>query len=277
MYNYKYKKDLIRGIVMKKFITISLIMLMMLGIVVLAGCSTTDEPAEEENATGDVEKEVYIVGTEPTFAPFEMKDEKTGEITGFDIELIKAIAEDQGFEVEIQAMGFDGLVNAIKTGTIDIVASGMTINEERQKEVDFSIPYVNSGLALAVHADNNDIKSVADLKGKTVSVQIGSTGSQQAQDLIDEGLLGDLRTFDTVDIVMREVDNGNVDGTINDLPVTNAYIAKSDNSLKVIEELTSEEYGFAVQKGSPLKAKIDAGLKNLKENGKIAELEQKYF
>lgn len=261
---------------MKKFISISLIMLMMLGIVVLAGCSNTEEPAEE-NAEGDLEKEVYIVGTEPTFAPFEMKDEETGEITGFDIELIKAIAEDQGFEVEIQAMGFDGLVNAIKTGTIDIVASGMTINEVRQKEVDFSTPYVNSGLALAVHADNEDVKSAKDLKDKTVSVQIGSTGAKQAQDFLDEGLLGDLKTFDTVDIVMREVDNGNVDATINDLPVTNAYIAKSDNSLKVIEELTSEEYGFAVQKGSPLKAKIDAGLKNLKENGKIAELEQKYF
>ncbi|SMB85745.1 amino acid ABC transporter substrate-binding protein, PAAT family [Desulfonispora thiosulfatigenes DSM 11270] len=260
---------------MKRFLSISLIMLMMLSIVALAGCAKTEKPAEE-NAQGDEDK-VYIVGTEPTFAPFEMKDEKTGEITGFDIELIKAIAEDQGFKVEVQAMGFDGLINAIKTGTIDIVASGMTIDEARQKEVDFSTPYINSGLALAVQADNEDIKSVNDLKGKVVSVQIGSTGAKKAQELKDQGLLGEVKTFDTVDIVMREVDNGNVDGTINDLPVTNAYIVKSANSLKVLENLTSEEYGFAVQKGNDLKAKIDAGLKNVKENGKYAELEQKYF
>lgn len=259
---------------MKKIFSIALICLMMMTLVLMAGCSQDNN---DEDVKAEGEQKALVVGTEPTFPPFEMQDEKTGDIIGFDIDLIKAIGEDQGFKVEVQSMGFDALVNAVKTGSIDIVASGMTINETRAKEVDFSEPYINSGLALAVGAGNEDIKSVADLKGKTVSVQTGSTGEEKAKELKEQGLIEGYMPFDTVDIVMREVVSGNVVATITDLPVTEAYITKTDDALKIVEELTSEEYGFASQKGTDLKAKIDQGLKNVKENGKYDELIKKYF
>ena len=175
--------------------------------------------------------------------------------------MIKAIAEDQGFQVEIVNLGFDGLIPAVQTGNIDIVASGMSIKEERLKEVDFSEPYIDAGLAIAVPENNTTIKGEADLKGKTVAVQIGTTGAEKAQELKDAGIIKDIKTFNTVDVVIMELVNGGVDAVINDKPVTEAFIAKQPGKIKIVgETLVSDSYGFAVKKGSDLLAKINACL-----------------
>ncbi len=250
---------------MKRFLKLSLAVLLVLGLVATVGCSKK-------------EAQVYIVGTEPTFPPFEMTDENNN-IIGFDIDLIKAIAEDQGFEVEIQQLGFDGLIMAIQSGNIDIVASGMSITEEREKEVDFSDPYIDAGLAIAVAADNEDIKGKEDLAGKTVAVQIGTTGAAKAEELKAEGLIKEIKTFNTVDVVVMELMNGGVDAIINDLPVTQAYMSKQPGKIKIVgETLASDSYGFAVREGNKeLLDKINAGLKNVMENGKYEEIQAKYF
>lgn len=261
---------------MKKFGRILVAVALILGLVLTAAaCGQKEQPAPQE-APKEI---VYKVGTEPTFAPFEMTDEKTGEIIGFDIDLIKAIAEDQGFKVEIVNLGFDGLIPALQTGNIHIIASGMSITEERQKEVDFSDPYIDAGLAIAVAADNTTINGKDDLKGKTVAVQIGTTGAQKAEELKKEGLIKEIKTFNTVDVVIMELMNGGVDAVINDKPVTEAYIAKQPGKIKIVGEvLESDSYGFAVKKGeTELLAKINAGLKKIKESGKYAELQKKYF
>lgn len=254
---------------MKRFFKLSLAALLVLGLIAAVGCAKKEEAAEK----------VYIVGTEPTFPPFEMTDEKTGDIIGFDIELIKAIAEDQGLKVEIQNLGFDGLIPAVKSGNIDIVASGMSITEEREKEVDFSDPYIDAGLAIAVVNDNEDIKGKADLEGKTVAVQIGTTGAAKAQELKEEGLVKEIKTFNTVDVVIMELVNGGVDAVINDLPVTQAYMSKQPGKIKIVGEvLASDSYGFAVNEGNKdLLEKINAGLKNVIGNGKYEEIQAKYF
>lgn len=254
---------------MKKYFTYFLVVLLAFSLLAVAGCSDENDQAADDK--------VLIVGTEPTFPPFEMKDENTGDIVGFDIDLIKAIAEDQGFEVEIQAMGFDALINSIKSGNIDIVASGMTIDEDRAKEVDFSEAYINSGLALAVAEGNEVIKTEEDLQGKKVATQIGTTGYDKAKELKDQGIVKEVFVFDGVDVAMKELINGGVDAVINDYPVTKAYMAKQEGKIKIVEELTSEDYGFAVKKGSPLLEKINAGLKNVQENGTFDELVKKYF
>lgn len=121
-------------------------------------------------------RDTLRVGTEPTFAPFEFLDTKTQEFSGFDIDLIKAVADKAGYDIKVMNMGFDALIPALSAGTIDVIASGISITEERQKKVDFTSPYYQSGLSYLVRkADAEKIKTFADLKGKTLAVQIGTT------------------------------------------------------------------------------------------------------
>jgi len=284
MYNYDvnqtYKANQIceGGLTMKKFARLftAVVLVLALAAMMTACGKESKEPAQGQDQPKEV---VYKVGTEPSFAPFEMLDEKTGEITGFDIDLIKAIAEDQGLKLEIVNLGFDGLIPALQTGNIDIVASGMSITEERLKEVDFSDPYIDAGLAIAVTANNTTINGAEDLKGKVVAVQIGTTGAQKAQELKDQGLIKEIKTYNTVDVVIMELVNGGVDAIINDKPVTEAFMAKQPGKIKIVgETLVSDSYGFAVKKGnSELLSKINAGLKNVKESGKFDEIMKKYF
>lgn len=266
---------------MKKYGKIIVAMVLVLGLALLmtaCGGNNAGTPNQGDQNQGKQKDVVYRVGTEPSFAPFEYVDEKTGDIVGFDIDLIKAIAEDQGFKVEIVNIGFDGLIPAVQTGNLDIVASGMSITEERLKEVDFSEPYIDAGLAIAVPENDTTIKGEADLKGKTVAVQIGTTGAEAAQELKDAGIIKNIKTFNTVDVVIMELVNGGVDAVINDKPVTEAFIAKQPGKIKIVgDTLVSDSYGFAVKKGSELLAKINAGLKNVKENGKLEEIMKKYF
>ncbi len=224
-------------------------------------------------------KSVVVVGTESTFPPFEYIDKSSGEIVGFDIDLIKAIAADQGFEVEIKGLGFDGLIPALEAGNIDIAASGMTITEEREKKVSFSSPYINAGLALAVKANDDVTKSVDDLQGKTVGVQIGTTGAIKAEELQAEGKIGKIVTFNTIDMAMLDLVNGGVEAVINDLPVTKVYVSKKPDDVKMVgSTLTSESYGFAMnKKNEELLSKVNKGLANLIESGEYDKIMAKYF
>lgn len=267
---------------MNKKLKLVLIALLAISLLAFAGCSEKEEPqAEKPQEEGTPQEEqvvVYTVGTEPTFPPFEMTNEQN-EIIGFDIDLIKAIGEDQGFKVEVKQLGFDGLILALQSGNIDIAASGMSIKPDRQEQVDFSEPYIDAGLAIAVANNNETIKGEEDLNGAKVAVQIGTTGAGKAQELLDAGIIKEIKTFPTVDVVMMELINGGVDVVINDLPVTEAYMAKQPEKIKIVgDPLESDSYGIAVRKGNTeLLEKINAGLKNIQENGKFEEIQNKYF
>lgn len=238
------------------------------------GCSKdngTPAASDEDNK----EKPTYTVAFEATFAPLEFRDEKTGEFTGFDIELIKAIGEVEGFDVELKDMGFDGIVSSVKTGNIDIGASGLTIDEERLESVDFSTPYYQAGLGVVVRANEDRIKSIEDLKGKKIAVQIGTTGAKYAKTI--EG--AKVTDFDQVTDALMEVKNGGADALVNDHPVNQYYVSKSKKDYKIVGEvLESEYYGIAVKKGNTeLLEKINNGLDKLKENGEYAKLYKKWF
>lgn len=265
---------------MKKFLKIGIVLLLIFGLVFSAtACANKEETAPAKESHKESPKEVvYKVGTEPTFPPFEMLDTKTNEITGFDIDLIKAIAAESNIKLDIQNLGFDGLIPALQSGTIDIIASGMTITEKRAEQIDFTKPYVNSGLAIAVSKDNDTIKAEADLKGKTVAVQIGTTGANKADELKKAGIIKTVKTFNTVDVVMAELAKGSVEAVINDAPVTQEFISKGHNEIKIVgEPLDSEQYGFAVAKGkTELLQKLNDGLKKVIDSGKYAEILAKY-
>jgi len=278
---------------MQKLLKTIALLLVITTVVFAAGCAgqskenategaveeVTEESVSAENGSdavfrsSDGEMPTYVVGTEAQFPPFEIVDSK-GKVIGFDVDLMNAIAEDQGFKVEYLDQDFAGLIPALQTGNVDIIASGMTITEEREEEVDFSEPYINAGLALAVLTGNEDIQSVDDLKGKTVSVQTGSTGFLKAEELQKAGIIAEIKDFPHVNEAIEELKIGGADVMINDLPVTDAFIAAQPGVIKIVgEPLNSEDYGFAVRTGNTeLLTKINAGLENVKASGKYDEL-----
>ena len=151
-----------------------------------------------------VNAETLRVGSETVYPPFEFLDSASGKYVGFDIDLINAIGKKAGFDVQIYSMGLDGLVPALVSGSIDVAVSALTITPERAAKVDFSDPYYKSGLSIMTHKDNVDkIKGAKDLEGKTLCVEIGSSGALFSQRLKgtkicgslfgsqSEGLLGD--------------------------------------------------------------------------------------
>jgi arginine/lysine/histidine/glutamine transport system substrate-binding and permease protein len=159
---------------------------------------------------------------------------------------------------------------------VDAAISAITITKERAATVAFSRPYFKAGLAIAVQANNTDIKDLASLKGKKIAAQIGTTGATKAKEV---GAI-EVRTFDSAPLALQELTNGNVDAVINDAPVT-LYAIKSGNipGVKVAagELLTEEFYGIAMPKDSANLEKVNGGLTTILGNGKYKEIYQKWF
>ncbi|MCI8284694.1 MAG: basic amino acid ABC transporter substrate-binding protein [Firmicutes bacterium] len=276
---------------MKKFKKVLALTLTFAMVLSLAACGGGDD---QKSASGSEGKDVYKVGMEPTFLPFDGTGDN-GDLIGLDVDLMKAIGEDQGFDVEFVNLSFDGLVPALQTGQIDIIASGMNADKkDRNEEVDFSNRYYRSGLVVAVANDNTTINSINDLTpDMKVAAQTGTTSADMAEKLAKEGKIKEAVILNGVDIAMMQLINNDVQAVINDRPVTQYYIdTQKKNAQKDAKEgeeveapvkivgdvMNSERYGIAVQKGNKeLLDKINAGLKNLKDNGKFAEIYEKWI
>lgn len=247
---------------MKRF---SGLFLGLVAIMALCGCGRSNDST-------------LVVAMEATFPPFEMTNDK-GEIIGFDVDLMKAIAAEEGLLVRFKDTAFDSLIPALQSGQIDVVASGMSITPERKLEVLFSDPYIEAGLAIAVSAENKTIRSVEDLKGKVIAVQQGSTGALEADRLKAAGIVKQVKNYPSVSVVMMELLNGGADAAINDKPVTEAYVAKRAGVLRLLPDvLKSDSYGFAVESSRvELMEQINRGLKTVIENGTYEQLSIKYF
>ncbi|MGM0414786.1 MAG: basic amino acid ABC transporter substrate-binding protein [Bacillota bacterium] len=220
--------------------------------------------------------QTYVVGTSAGFPPFEYIED--GEVVGFDIDLMKAIGESQDFEVEFQDISFDSLIPGLQSGTIDIVAAGMTITEERAQVVDFTDPYYSANQAVLVREDSDT--NITVLYGDNrLAVQTGTTGDLWVEEyLLDtEILTGNVTHFDTFVLAVQDLINENVDGVVLDTPVAQRYAA--DNPVEMVAELiTGEEYGLAVAQGNTeLLDKLNAGLEDVIESGVMDELLEKHF
>ena len=253
----------------------SLVAVLMIAVLVfsLAACGGSSVDTAKD-------KVVYKVGTEPTFPPFDTTDDDQN-IVGLDMDLIKAIGEDQGFDVQFENLSFDGLIPALKAGNIDIVAAGMNKDDkERQKQVDFSDAYYESQLYVVVPQDNKDIKSIDDLTADMkVAAQTGTTGAEKVKELKKDGKIKEAVILDGLDTAMMQLINGDVSAVINDKPVNEAYMKKQPDKVKMVgEALNAENYGFAVAKGNDeLLEKINAGLANIKEDGTFDKLVDEWF
>lgn len=257
---------------MKKFTKIALILTLTLTLAfALTACGGSSDDAKDSDKS-------YVAAMEPTFPPFDTTDED-GELSGFDVDMVNAIAKDQGFKVEWKNMEFDGLIPALDSGNADIIASGLSITSERKEKVDFSDSYYDSGLTIAVAKDNKTIASVDDFDATTVvGVQIGTSGAKKAEALKKEGKIKEVKTYNGLDVTFQDLQNGTVDAVINDLPVTKSYIKKQPDAIKIVgETMDAESYGIAVKKGnSELIKKINEGLKNIKEDGTYDKLYKKW-
>lgn len=221
--------------------------------------------------------QVLRVATEPSFAPFEYMDQNTSELIGFDIDIIKAIGEVEGFKPNISSMPFDGQIPAVLTNQIDVAISGFTITDERKKIVNFSEPYYDAGLGALVRNEYKDsIKSLDDLKGKTICAQIGTSGAMFAQKI--EG--ASVTQFNTASEAFMELNKGSCVASVNDKPVLEYYLATTkDLDLYLLNDrFTFEQYGIVTSKNNQeLTDKISRGLKKIKENGTYDKIYAKWF
>ena len=269
----------------KKLLFTVLLSLFMVLLVACGGSDSTsseesanDEETSSEEATNDeetTEKEVYTVATDNGYVPFEFIDEETGELVGFDIDLMNALAEEAGIEIEYETLEFDGIVAGISSGRFDIAIAGMTITEERQESIDFTQPYYEAGLILAVRDDNEEIQSIEDVDGKVVATRTGSTSEtylKEHTDAIPEA-------FPQIIEGYQNVLAGRADAVLYDLPNVLFYSEQeAEGRLKTVgEKLTGEEYGIAFPKGSELRDVIDEALTTLKENGTYDDIYEKWF
>lgn len=263
---------------------VSIVGISVLSMGMLAGCNSgtqststgevqTVAGAEQqgEEATSD-ESNTIILGTNAEFEPFEYRDGM--DIVGFDIEIAEKIAEKLGKELVVEDLAFDALITTLNSGKVDFVIAGMTETPERATQVDFSDSYFTSKQMIIVKADNETIQSADDLVGKTVGVQLGTTG-----DLFVSGTDGI-----TVSAVKKgtqaivDLQNGKIDAVVIDAePAKKMTEGKSD--LKVLDvPFIEEEYAVAVKKGdTELLDTINETIKELKENGEYDKLYGEFF
>jgi|SRR5690625_1912720 len=255
---------------MLRFLSLTLLLVSISAI--LFACGGEKETTSEEGSTdGDFSK--LVVGTDATYAPMEYIDDK-GEIVGIDIDIVDAIAEELGIEVEYRNVGWDPLFPAVKNGEVDFAVSSITITEDREKEFDFTEPYYIANQLILVPEDS-DITSFQDLKDKKVSAQISTTGHKVVQDLLGETSPNIVAT-DTMPLAISEMINGNADASVGDNSTVNEYI-KNNPSVKVKtiedDDFEKEYYGLMVKKGNTeLLELLNEGIQKLKENGKLKEL-----
>lgn len=221
-------------------------------------------------------EKVLKIGTNADFAPFEFQDVNGKEYIGFDMDLIRAVAKEMGYKAEISNINFDGLIPALESGNIDVIISGMTINDERKKKVNFSAPYYKSGLTIIVKDDNTEIAEFKDLAGKRVAVQIGTTSAAEVKKI--EGVI--VKEYNSSADTFMELKAGGVDAVVNDRPVNDYYIMKSGvKNVKALPDLlTSEDYGIAVnKKNEALLKEVNTALEKLQKNGDYDKIFKKWF
>ena len=218
------------------------------------------------------------VATEPTFPPFEFVNTQTGEVSGFEMDLVRAVGKELGAKIEFQVLSFDAIIPAMLSGTVEMGAAGFSITEERKKRVLYSDTFYTSGLSLVTtKAKAGAVKSMKDLEGKTIGVQIG-TSHNAAKKVKGAKIV----TFNTAGEAILDLSIGGSDAVINDRPVT-AYIMTQQPKLGAQlvhqpETYSADDFAFVFRKDqSALKDEVNAALAKLKSNGEYDKIYNKWF
>lgn len=215
------------------------------------------------------------VATDATWPPFEYVDEQTKDIIGFDIDLMNAIAEAEGLDVEFVNVSWDPLLAGMAQCQYDAAISAMTITEERKAQFNFSEPYFEAGQIVTVSINNTDIMGKDSLGGKTVGAQLGTTGAIELEAM--DGVT--LKNYDDIGLAFQDLMNGQIDAVVADNPLALGYIGQNSDKLKAVGDVfTDEFYGIAVcNTETELLSKLNSGLEKVKADGLIDDLVSKWI
>ena len=276
---------------MKKLVAMSMIACMAMATVACGSSNSGDTAAAETTETtetadaaeaadtADTSDKTWVIAMDTVFRPFEFTDENN-EFVGIDVDIIKAVAEDQGFKIDIQSLGWDAAVAAVQSGQADGLIAGASITDERKANGwIFSDSYYDSSQIFAVAADS-DIASFEDLKGKNVAVKNGTQGAAFAESLKDQ--YGFTTTvFEDSPTMYQDVVAGNSVACVEDKPIIQDWIANKGLGLKVVDSMESDPtpYGFAImnEANQELLDMFNAGLADIKANGTYDEILAKYL
>lgn len=246
---------------MKKLVSALLIMAM--GVTMLTGCG------KSSNLT--VEKGKLIMGTNAEFPPYEYHE--GDQIVGIDAEIAAAIAEEMGLELVIEDMAFDSIIGAVTAGKVDMGLAGMTVTEDRLKNVNFSDTYAHASQVVIVK-EGSVIDSVDALTGKTIGVQLGTTGDIYAEDIEGATLERYNKGFEAVQSLLTD----KIDAVIIDEQPAKAFVSQNEGLIILDEKFTEEDYAAAISKDNEaLLAEVNKALANLKSSGKLDEIVAKYI
>ena len=255
---------------MKKFTkltALALALVMALGLLAGCGSSNSDSNSDANTSGDDAAKTKLVVATSPDFPPFESLE--GGEVVGIEVDILNKIAEKMGMELDIQQMDFDSVIPGVQAGKFDVGMSGITVTDKRKENVDFSSVYFMAAQAIVVTADSG-ITGKADLEGKKVSVQTGTTAEEYCM-----GNGYEVLAFTANNDAAAALTSGKVDAWVVDNEV--ALAMAPELGLTVLDEaMTSEPYAFAFQKGSDLVAPFNEALDALLSDGTIEQIFQQY-
>ena len=280
---------------MKKFMALSMAAVMVLS---MAGCgskpaetttadttaateaaadtSAADTTAAESAAGTAASGKKYVINTDTTFAPFEFENEK-GEMVGIDLDILKAIAQDQGFEYEVIPVGFSAACIALESGECDGVIAGMSITDERIQKYDFSEPYYDSGVGMAV-LSGSDITTYDQLKGQNVAAKIGTEGCTFAESIADQYGF-EVTQFESSSDMYQAVLGGEAVACFEDYPVIGYEISRGLGLTLPTPMEKGSSYGFATLKGAnpELVEMFNKGLENIKADGTYDKILSTYI
>ncbi|MBW1713888.1 MAG: basic amino acid ABC transporter substrate-binding protein [Deltaproteobacteria bacterium] len=218
---------------------------------------------------------VLVIGTDATYPPFEYVD-KEGKIVGAEIDLGNELARRLGLKAKFINTAWDGIFPALNGKKFDVIISSVSITPKRQEAYDFSVPYKDSAQIVVVAKDNQDIKTKADLKGKKVGVQIGTTSEKEAKKV---GGVGEVKAYSTFTEPFMELAFGRIDAIIINKAVAAVFINRYPEKFKTTgEPFLIKKQGVVIRKGEKeLKEAIDKALKEMLDDGWIKKLREKYM
>jgi cystine transport system substrate-binding protein len=244
-----------------------------------SGSGSDDGSGDTDAGSGSAlaavqEAGVLRVGTEGTYAPFSFHDSSSDELTGYDVDVITAVAEQLGVEPEFSETTWDSIFAGLEANRYDVIANQVSITDERVEKYDFSQPYTVSTGVVVVPADNTDITSLDDVSGKTTAQSATSNWTEVATDA--GATVESVEGFTQAIALLKQ---GRVDLTFNDnLAVLDYLKSTGDTDVKIAFETDDVvEQGFPVLKGSDLAPAIDDALDELRADGTLAEISTKWF
>ena len=268
---------------MKKLTALLLMSTLALGV--FAGCQSKEEPEDNNGVNKDtslsyvIEKGEFVMGLDDSFPPMGFRDENNN-IVGFDIDLAQAVSEKLDVELIVQPIDWQSKELELETKNIDCIWNGMSIDAARQEAMTMTGPYLNNEMVFVTKADS-EVKTIADLKGKVVGVQNGSTAESALTEAQSKETITEIEVIGFADnlTAFLDLETSGIDAVLIDSVVARYFITTSGKDFVVMEEeLSTEQYGIGFRKGdNELEQAVSQALLELAEEGVVAEISEKWF